>query len=60
MSSEATAKTNMFDIIIIGTGVAASTVAYKCNSAGWKLLLLTQDHLVVLVLCVAVIQKKCL
>src|SRR6266498_4550867 len=28
--------TNTFDIIVIGTGVAASTVAYKCHSAGWK------------------------
>jgi glutathione reductase (NADPH) len=27
---------NKFDLIVIGTGAAASTVAYKCNSAGWK------------------------
>lgn len=26
---------NKFDLIVIGTGVAASTVAYKCRSAGW-------------------------
>src|SRR5215218_5159365 len=25
-----------FDLIVIGTGVAASTVAHKCRSAGWK------------------------
>jgi glutathione reductase (NADPH) len=25
-----------FDLIVIGTGVAASTIAYKCNAAGWK------------------------
>jgi len=27
---------NTFDLIVIGTGVAASTVAWKCHSAGWK------------------------
>jgi glutathione reductase (NADPH) len=26
-----------FDLIIIGTGVAASTVAWKCHSAGWRI-----------------------
>jgi glutathione reductase (NADPH) len=25
-----------FDLIVIGTGAAASTIAYKCNAAGWK------------------------
>ena len=25
-----------FDLVVIGTGAAASTVAYKCNAAGWK------------------------
>ncbi len=25
-----------FDLIVIGTGTAASTVAYKCRSAGWE------------------------
>ena len=25
-----------FDVIIIGTGVAASTVAYECISKNWK------------------------
>jgi glutathione reductase (NADPH) len=25
-----------FDLIVIGTGVAASTVAWKCRSAGWS------------------------
>jgi glutathione reductase (NADPH) len=25
-----------FDLLVIGTGVAASTVAYKCRSAGWN------------------------
>jgi glutathione reductase (NADPH) len=28
--------TKTFDVIIIGTGVAASTVAWKCHSAGWR------------------------
>jgi len=26
-----------YDLVIIGTGVAASTVAYECNSDGWKI-----------------------
>ena len=29
-----------FDLVIIGTGVAASTVAYKCNAAGWKVVVI--------------------
>jgi glutathione reductase (NADPH) len=29
--------TNIFNLIVIGTGVAASTVAWKCHSAGWKI-----------------------
>src|ERR687892_2702669 len=28
--------TKNFDLVVIGTGAAASTVAYKCNAAGWK------------------------
>lgn len=28
--------TNSFDLIVIGTGVAASTVAWESHSAGWK------------------------
>ena len=28
--------TNTFELVVIGTGVAASTVAWKCHSAGWK------------------------
>ena len=28
--------TDTFDLIVIGTGVAAATVAWKCHSAGWK------------------------
>src|SRR5919106_1721449 len=28
--------TKSFDLIVIGTGAAASTVAYKCNAAGWR------------------------
>jgi glutathione reductase (NADPH) len=28
--------TKNFDLMVIGTGAAASTVAYKCNAAGWK------------------------
>jgi thioredoxin reductase len=27
---------NNFDLIVIGTGAAGSTVAHKCRSAGWK------------------------
>jgi glutathione reductase (NADPH) len=27
---------NTFDLIVIGTGVAAITVAWKCRSAGWS------------------------
>jgi glutathione reductase (NADPH) len=27
----------VFDLVVIGTGVAASTVAWKCRSAGWKI-----------------------
>jgi glutathione reductase (NADPH) len=27
----------VFDLVVIGTGVAASTVAWKCHSAGWKI-----------------------
>jgi glutathione reductase (NADPH) len=27
--------TKQFDLIVIGTGTAASTVAYKCRAAGW-------------------------
>lgn len=30
------ASDNNFDVVVIGTGVAASTVAHKCRSAGWK------------------------
>ncbi|MGH9984190.1 MAG: FAD-dependent oxidoreductase, partial [Nitrososphaeraceae archaeon] len=29
-------NTTNFDLIVIGTGAAASRVAYKCNAAGWK------------------------
>src|SRR5207342_2888711 len=28
---------NTFDLIVIGTGVSASTVAWECHSAGWKI-----------------------
>jgi glutathione reductase (NADPH) len=28
--------TKTFDLVVIGTGVAASTVAWKCHSAGWS------------------------
>src|ERR671919_531917 len=28
--------TKNFDLMVIGTGAAASTVAYKCNAAGWS------------------------
>ncbi len=29
-------NTKNFDLVVIGTGAAASTVAYKCTAAGWK------------------------
>jgi glutathione reductase (NADPH) len=28
---------NVYDLVVIGTGVAASTVAWECHSAGWKI-----------------------
>jgi glutathione reductase (NADPH) len=28
--------TKKFDLVVIGTGTAASTVAYRCRSAGWR------------------------
>ena len=28
---------SVYDLIVIGTGVAASTVAWECHSAGWKI-----------------------
>jgi glutathione reductase (NADPH) len=31
-------KTNsVYDLVVIGTGVAASTVAWECHSSGWKI-----------------------
>ncbi len=27
---------HIFDLIVIGTGTAASTTAHECSSAGWK------------------------
>jgi glutathione reductase (NADPH) len=29
--------TKSFDLIVIETGAAASTVTYRCNAAGWKI-----------------------
>ena len=29
-----------YDLIVIGTGSAASTVAYKCRSAGWEVVVI--------------------
>ena len=29
-------KTKKFDLVVIGTGVAASSVAHRCREAGWK------------------------
>ena len=28
---------NVYDLVVIGTGVAASTVAWECHSAGWNI-----------------------
>ena len=30
-------SSRFYDLVIIGTGVAASTVAYECNAYGWKI-----------------------
>ena len=32
-----TSPKTIYDLIVIGTGVAASTVAWQCHSAGWKI-----------------------
>ena len=29
-------KGDTFDLVVIGTGTAASTTAYECSSAGWN------------------------
>src|ERR671936_2580247 len=36
MSTTTNSSTKTFDLVIIGTGVAASTVAYRCVSENWK------------------------
>ena len=28
---------SVYDLIVVGTGIAASTVAWECHSAGWKI-----------------------
>ncbi|MDQ3414530.1 MAG: FAD-dependent oxidoreductase, partial [Verrucomicrobiota bacterium] len=28
--------TTKYDLVVIGTGAAASSVAYKCRAAGWE------------------------
>src|ERR1051325_6623604 len=28
---------SVYDLVVIGTGVAASTAAWECHSAGWKI-----------------------
>src|SRR3954467_15441715 len=32
-----TSPKTTYDLIVIGTGVAASTVTWQCHSAGWKI-----------------------
>jgi len=32
-----TSPKTIYDLIVIGTGVAASTVVWQCHSAGWKI-----------------------
>jgi glutathione reductase (NADPH) len=32
-----TSPKTTYDLIVIGTGVAVSTVAWQCHSAGWKI-----------------------
>ena len=29
-----------FDVVVIGTGAAGAAVAYKCRSAGWKVVII--------------------
>jgi glutathione reductase (NADPH) len=36
MSTTTNSSTKTFDLVIIGTGVAASTAAYRCLSENWK------------------------
>ena len=36
---------NMFDLIVIGTGTAASTAAQKCRSEGWSVAIVDSDSL---------------
>jgi glutathione reductase (NADPH) len=31
---------SVYDLVVIGTGVAASTVAWKCHCAGWKIVVI--------------------
>ncbi len=47
-----------FDVVVIGTGSAASTVAYECRKQAGKLRLLIQDLSEVLALCVVATQRK--
>jgi pyruvate/2-oxoglutarate dehydrogenase complex dihydrolipoamide dehydrogenase (E3) component len=53
------AKGNTFDLIVIGTGAAASTVAYKCNSTGWKVAVIDSRPFEVPVLLGDAILRKC-
>jgi glutathione reductase (NADPH) len=29
-------RTDTFDLVVVGTGVAATTAAWKCHAAGWS------------------------
>lgn len=34
-----------YDLVVIGTGTAASAVAYKCHAAGWEVAGSIRDRL---------------
>ncbi len=36
-------KGHAFDLIVIGTGTAASTAGHECSPAGWKVVELSQS-----------------
>jgi glutathione reductase (NADPH) len=35
-------KHELFDLVVIGTGTAASVAASQCNSAGWKVAIIDE------------------
>ena len=49
---------SVYDLVVIGTGVAASTVAWRCHSADWKIAIIDSRPLVGHVIFVDVIQRR--